>query len=194
MILLFKDKKQENKGKTGMNWTYALNFLFHDCQYQCGTHVSVKKTKRSAAVHAIGFSRLMIMNSSRQRTKLLIYRLILTAIKARFLTQFISLQEKSSVRDQCTLGKKWLLRRDLLRSKKPADQTINPIACTRDWRDQLTATNWVDIRSYEINFVSFASNLRRKKRNEKCTFLPLKLLSKLWSSIKKAKSIKSSIF
>ena len=187
MILLFKDKKQENKEKTGMNWT--LNFLFN-CQYQCGTHVSVKKTKRSAAVHAIGFSRLMIMNSSRQ----LIYRLILTAIKARFLTQFISLQEKSSVRDQCTLGKKWLLRRDLLRSKKPADQTINPIACTRDWRDQLTATNWVDIRSYEINFVSFASNLRRKKRNEKCTFLPLKLLSKLWSSIKKAKSIKSSIF
>lgn len=63
------------------------------------------------------------MNSSRQRTKLLIYRLILTANKARFLIQFISLQEKSSVRDQCTLGKKWLLRRDLLRSKKPADQS-----------------------------------------------------------------------
>lgn len=48
----------------------------------------------------------MIMNSSRQRTKLIIYRLILTAIKARFLTQFISLQEKSSVRDQFMQDKK----------------------------------------------------------------------------------------
>lgn len=135
------------------------------------------------------------MNSSRQRTKLLIYRLILTAIKARFLTQFISLQEKSSVRDQCTLGKKLLLRRDLLRSKKPADQTINPIACTRDWRDQLTATNWVDIPILRNQFCFFRfKSEKKKKRNEKCTFLPLKLLSKLWSSIKKAKSIKSSIF
>lgn len=107
------------------------------------------------------------MNSSRQRTKLLIYRLILTANKARFLTQFISLQEKSSVRDQCTLGKKWPLRRDLLRSKKRADQTINPIACTRDWRDQLTATNWVDIPILRNQFCFFRFKSQKKKKGTK---------------------------